>query len=176
MQLLMQKELAEITVTDISQAAEINRKTFYSHYAGTAAVLNEIEAEISGAYRSQIETMQWEELAQIGQVFHKLASVRIDNMEYWSALMCSERNIHLISKINNALTGEIKEILRNKTGDNSVSFHLMIDFVIGGLLAVYENWLLTERAEPLETIADQIESIVGDSWSRFFSRRKEETA
>ena len=44
--LLSQKDLNEITITDIANAADVNRKTFYTYYAGIYEVIDDIEDEL----------------------------------------------------------------------------------------------------------------------------------
>lgn len=41
--LLMEKEFAQITVKELSARADINRKTFYTHYSSLDAVLDDVE-------------------------------------------------------------------------------------------------------------------------------------
>ena len=45
-QLLVEKELDEITVKDVADTADINRKTFYNYYTGIHQVIDEIESGI----------------------------------------------------------------------------------------------------------------------------------
>src|SRR5208337_1117624 len=45
-ELLQEKELEKISVTDIIRRADINRGTFYAHYQDTQAVIEQIENEI----------------------------------------------------------------------------------------------------------------------------------
>ena len=42
-ELLSEKEINHITITDISKKADINRKTFYNYYSNTYEVMEEIE-------------------------------------------------------------------------------------------------------------------------------------
>ena len=44
--LLSEKDLNAITIKDISDVADINRKTVYNYYAGIHEILDEIENEI----------------------------------------------------------------------------------------------------------------------------------
>ncbi|MBQ1891706.1 MAG: TetR/AcrR family transcriptional regulator, partial [Firmicutes bacterium] len=44
--LLVEKDLNDISVTDISRIAEINRKTFYNYYTGVFQLVDELENEI----------------------------------------------------------------------------------------------------------------------------------
>ena len=44
--LLSERNINDITVRDVAELAEINRKTFYRYYSGTHQVVDEIENEI----------------------------------------------------------------------------------------------------------------------------------
>ena len=44
--LLTEKNINDITVSDIAALADINRKTFYNYYAGVYEVVDEIENDI----------------------------------------------------------------------------------------------------------------------------------
>lgn len=46
-ELLLVKNIAKISVTELCDKADVNRSTFYSHYSGLEAVLNEIEDELA---------------------------------------------------------------------------------------------------------------------------------
>ena len=53
-QLLAEKELEEITVKEVADTADINRKTFYNYYAGVHQVIDEIENEIISTFDQAI--------------------------------------------------------------------------------------------------------------------------
>ncbi|MBQ2217359.1 MAG: TetR/AcrR family transcriptional regulator, partial [Firmicutes bacterium] len=44
-ELLSEKDYNDITVTDIAERADINRKTFYNYYRNTEDLVKEIECE-----------------------------------------------------------------------------------------------------------------------------------
>ena len=44
--LLTEKDINEITISDIAAVADINRKTFYNYYSGVHEVIDEIENDI----------------------------------------------------------------------------------------------------------------------------------
>ena len=46
-ELIIEKEFSEITVTELAERANINRKTFYSHYECIEDVLDELQVEIA---------------------------------------------------------------------------------------------------------------------------------
>lgn len=54
MEILKRKPLTKITVTEICQAAQINRATFYKHYLDVTDLLEQIEKELLCRLRSVI--------------------------------------------------------------------------------------------------------------------------
>ena len=45
-ELMEEKEIDKITVTDIVKKADINRGTFYAHYANTRSLIEQIENDV----------------------------------------------------------------------------------------------------------------------------------
>lgn len=56
LELLEQKELANISVTAICEAADVHRSTFYKYYADPADLLRDVERD----YLDQIPTPSWD--------------------------------------------------------------------------------------------------------------------
>lgn len=54
-ELLQEKELDKITVTDIVTRADINRGTFYAHYADISGVLDSIMENVCQTIREALE-------------------------------------------------------------------------------------------------------------------------
>ena len=55
LELLTEKEYADITVADLCRAAELNRGTFYLHYGNIAQVLDELLEDALGRVRSVLD-------------------------------------------------------------------------------------------------------------------------
>ena len=51
-QLLSERDIDDITISDIVNIADINRKTFYNYYSGIYDLLNEIEDNIVRAFEA----------------------------------------------------------------------------------------------------------------------------
>ena len=73
--LLAVKDINDITVSDIAELADINRKTFYNYYPGIHSVIDEIENDISEAFSSVLGEINYrEELENPFSIFSKLIS------------------------------------------------------------------------------------------------------
>ena len=48
--LISEKDINKITIKDIADTADINRKTFYNYYSGVYEIIEEIEKELVGEF------------------------------------------------------------------------------------------------------------------------------
>ena len=67
----MQKEIHEITIKDIADAADINRKTFYAHYAGVYQVVDEIENDIVFEFSELLRDMNVNHYLKTPTIFYR---------------------------------------------------------------------------------------------------------
>lgn len=91
--MLDERPLDEITVTDLVSRCEINRKTFYYYYQDLVAVLSEIfQSELEKVLASTRETHAWEEgflqAVNIAKqhkraVYHVYHSMRREELEHY---------------------------------------------------------------------------------------------
>ena len=90
-EMLNEKPLAKITVTDIAKKCEINRNTFYYHYQDIYEILSEIfQKEIQKVIDEYNDTLSWEEsfllaaefaLENKRAIYHIYNSVRREELE-----------------------------------------------------------------------------------------------
>ena len=52
--LMVEKDINDITIIELAEAADINRKTFYNYYSGVYQVIEDIENDI--IIRSSLDT------------------------------------------------------------------------------------------------------------------------
>ena len=60
--LLAKKPIEEITVTELAEAAEINRKTFYNYYSSVYMVAEEMEDEIVERFEETLRKIDFDAL------------------------------------------------------------------------------------------------------------------
>ena len=85
--LLSEKEIDEITIRDISELAEINRKTFYRYYGGIYQVVDEIENEVVSAFGSFLKDVDLKKaLEEPHQIFERLTAIINTDMDFYGYL------------------------------------------------------------------------------------------
>ena len=98
--LLSQKEINDITVRDVAELAEINRKTFYRYYSGIYQVVDEIENEIVSAFESVIKDLDLKDVLEDPYpIFEQLTAIINTDLDFYGYMLSMQKNVSLVSKV-----------------------------------------------------------------------------
>ncbi len=107
-QLLAEKQLEEITVKEVADTADINRKTFYNYYAGVHQVIDEIENEIISTFDQAIrEVDARRDIKNPYTFFEKITAILNQDLDFYSHLFRMRGNLSLSYKITTLLKTNI---------------------------------------------------------------------
>lgn len=155
--LLSEKEMINITVKDVADRADVDRKTVYNYYDGTFAILEELENDFiklleEAELKLDFENNKSNPIA----IFNKLTEIFNENIELYSKLMKLDSNSQLVAKMNSSLVKKVKDVIidyANEATQYNVDNTSL--FVTAGLIAVYQNWFNSDRSISLEELSKQ---------------------
>ena len=122
-QLLNEKDLDKITISDITHKADINRGTFYLHYEDKYMLLNKMEndyiEELSNTLSTKDKFYVGMDVEAFARIFteEKLKKIilHIDtNFEFYKTIFMLERRSQLETKINQVMYENMKKHLVTK--------------------------------------------------------------
>lgn len=156
-ELLSERELDDITIRDIVDIADINRKTFYNYYSGIYALLDEIENSIVQTFEAALgETDFRAAVNNPNIVFEKLTAIINSNLEFYGHLISMKNNTSLITKIVDLLKEKTREAVIKQLPDIEKKADIILDFVFSGMLSVYQSWFLSENRPSIESVSETI--------------------
>ena len=161
--LLKHKELRDITITDIANQAEITRKSFYHSYQNVDEVIEEIENDIIDDFETVIELLHVPaDLKNFSRIFQALTNIiETDYNDYNDLLRLGRLEHHsLIQKLKTSLIKEVNQILPETLFKDKSTKETTIIFVVGGLIAIYDNWLSFPNDNRLETLSAQASQVI----------------
>ena len=138
--LMSEKELSAITISELSARAEINRKTFYRHYRAISDVVAELENEILSEF-SEILKSGNDSLLNIGAVFRDISALVERRRDFFVRLMTYNHDLFNNGKIKAMLRKTLSVSLRKAgaaIGEQSIK--AVSEFLISGVLALYADW------------------------------------
>jgi AcrR family transcriptional regulator len=164
LELLNQKELSQINITELVQVAGIYRATFYLHYKNLNDVILDIEKDVCDCYNNiklEVEDID---------ICHNI-TILIELIGEYIKLDKKYLKVIINTKCFNRITLSLKELLSDVVIDNFTKFghmqyndefKLNISMFTGGLVFAYRDWInnYDMEFEVLENYIKKIGEIV----------------
>ena len=161
LQLLTHKELSEITVTELSECAGINRKTFYLHYDRVEDIIENFGEDIL-TYTDTVLRRHIEQNGKIdiGVLFEALNSTIMDNLEFFRVFVRSGAyHIFISASMRNEYIRSLRASIELYLRGGALLSPYVMEFLVSGVTAMYIKWLDTDL--PTESLEDLSEKAAG---------------
>ncbi len=168
--LMQEKEADKITVSDIVRKADLNRGTFYAHYASPNYVREEISDEIVEKISEILQGFSFSHFLQDPSPFlKKVEDVLTENMKFYKEIMCYTLSIDFIGKVKTKL---INRIASDSSVPDAVrkkpQFSIALDLFAGGIISLYADFVQGKiKAQPSE-ITNTISMLIVQSSKALF--------
>ena len=158
--LLSEKDINDITISDIAELADINRKTFYNYYAGVYEIVDEIENDIADAFDQVLTESDFKDnLKTPLQAFEKLTAIVNTDMDFFGWLLSMESNTNFTAKIVSLLKTKIRALVVPYVSVDEKKVDLLLDFTMPGLVAVYQQWFNSDRRQSLDELSENLNTL-----------------
>lgn len=158
-ELLDEKTLDRITITDIVKKANINRGTFYAHYSSVSDVVTSIFESAFDIIKASIHNMQDDINWDMRFMLKELQLVMEKDIAFYQKIFSSDINMNVYEEIVNVLMSYVSEHEEDISNISHADFIFYTSFYSGGIIKLYRDWFsgtlpmtfdeLTERATTL---------------------------
>lgn len=170
-ELLSQKDINDITIRDIADLADINRKTFYNYYSGIYQIVDEIENDIVHAFESVLGEVDLKrDLKNPYRIFDRLTAIINMDLDFYGHLLSMRGNVSLVSKIVTMLKNKSKEALLSHIEMDDKTADIVLGYTITGMIAVYQQWFNSDRHQSIEEISETISILFFHGFSGILER------
>ena len=163
MKLLKDKPASGITVKELCDLADINRGTFYYHYADIFDMLKKLEEDFFYEFYQLIDSVK-DAILPDGDPYFMLTRVFcfFDKHAEWSQIMLGPNG-------DMAFLQRLKKLVDEKCSDawkeagfllSPEEYELFNSFIINGYIGLLETWLKTGRKQPPEEMASFVTKII----------------
>lgn len=158
MELLKEKSLREISVKELTDAADINRGTFYIHYNDVYDVVNEIQTELFNELNTLIDTNHKKEDIMPVAVLMDIFKFVGKNSELCLLFLGPNGDKEFFDRLRGVVRERcISEWMEyyseNKPDLNPLNFGYYYTFIVAGCSDLLKQWLETGMKEPPEKMA-----------------------
>ena len=139
---LLVESPADLNVTQIVKNAEINRGTFYLHFANVKAVDEYIQSELAENFKNLEEEFREIQVDLTPEIIlNKLNEILLCDLEFYK-LIINAGSSNLMEKIKEIILVAISNnfmVMRYVT--DFERFKVVIQYIVGGGIDAYVNWL-----------------------------------
>ena len=157
--LLTEKEADKITVKEIADAADVDRKTVYNYYKGVQDIFGELENELVQSFQKKMMAFEFDP-TRPKEIFYALMSVLKDQFEIYELVMRLESSSNFISKIVVFLKTKIRLVMENYKMITPMKIDLAAEYLAAGIFSAYRCWFNSDREQTLEEFTDDIALLV----------------
>ena len=164
-ELLTEKDIEKITVTDIITRADINRGTFYAHYSDTRAVIEQIENEIIEKMLEFLAEFRFRNFFKNPlPLLLKISRYLEEDLEFYRILINSNGSEQFLMKLKNTFVQHMKtDTDIPQEVKESPAFLIRAQFFAGGLVNLYQVWFRREMDISIEEITSELSKIIVSS-------------
>lgn len=170
-QLLTAKDVNDITIKEIADLADINRKTFYNYYSGVHQVMDEVENEIITAFEADLQDFDFHrDIQDPARTFSKLSNIVNSDLQFYGTLLQARNRSLLQDKLTNLLRGKAVEVLRTKYDGDPLNLQIAVDYTMSGIMGVYLNWFHSGCTVSVEELSKIVSRLVACGAETFLSQ------
>lgn len=150
-ELLKDKHLAQISVKEICERADINRATFYRNYMDIYDLYEKLEEELTSSSFAD---------GNIEAGRYKLLEIVYENQFFYREFFESRLESRYIKEVIDKMYNQMKELLISRGTYDERTFHISYQYNYHGVIGVIKEWLLAGCPEKPEEFGEIIYSIV----------------
>ena len=176
--LLMDKPLADITVSAIAREANVDRKTFYVHFGTVDGLLDAIAADVVEMIVDSVEktlsTMGSDPneraLGAAATFFKTINEALCNNLVLNRQLIENIPLDDFMTRLRVPLEHEIAERDLLPHGLKDEMFDYYLAFLLSGIIGIYRTWALSDGSVPIERISEVANNLALSGLSSLESR------
>ena len=140
LELMSERVLSKITISELCERAGINRKTFYRRYRTVGDVITEIENDILAEFAAVFKS-HGSSIFDVGAVLREIGGMVEQRRGYFTRLLKHNPDLFSKGKIKAALCRMFSISLRNSgaIGDEK-AISTAAEFSVSGVLSLYAKW------------------------------------
>ena len=162
MRLMLEKDIAKITVKDVATLADINRSTFYLHYYDVYDIQTEITRDTCEKILQLVREQDFDSIVRDPYPLLKAISDYLTADPLLTKFLLAD-DAGLYAEIQSALCLRLSRLYAATHPDISAAeIDTSITFATSGVFSVYAAWFRSDRSTPLADVCKQLGLLIAD--------------
>lgn len=139
--IMEEKDISSISISELTREANVNRRTFYTHYHSITDILEEIEGDLVEALGRLVEGIDRKTPRQSAyDLFIGLDSLITVEFSYYFQLVRVDMRSMLMSRLKNVIKGMTDTLLEQLCKRHGANAAVISPFIVGGFFNMYLEW------------------------------------
>ena len=173
LELMKRKTFADISVRDVTDAADMNRGTFYLHYSGTAELLQSVEEDLLAELQALVDAHMQETFAvgSVAPVFEPVLDFAIEHRETCTVLFSSSEASGFFQSIQQLVQENGAPLVRTwfRPADPRLTDYLL-NFLAWGFIGLLAQWFENDMALPKAELLSAAQRMADGAAAGLFER------
>lgn len=170
-EMIIEKDFNDITIKELAQRANINRKTFYLHYESMEEILFDLSLELSDKIVASLLRRDFfkaeKDLDQFNILIDAISETINSDYPLASKLITND-SYHFFSRdIKNLVKDYFINKIKTKTDLDETSLNLIGDYIASGLAKLLKEWFKNPGDLSVNDIATLASKIIYNGISAF---------
>ena len=175
--LLEKKRFEEITIQEISNLADVNRSTFYTHFIDKYDLLDNMENEKIDEIRSFLESSKNDDElkiseSQLRETMDFVINSIGEHLDLYKLMFNLGKESNLHEKLYELLTGHLNHVVNDNDKIRDIPFPYFMSYVSGAGLSLIRHWVEDENRISKEELIQHFYEIVNNGPATLIRREK----
>ena len=175
LELMKRKSFSDISVRDVTDAADMNRATFYLHYSGTAELLQSVEEDLLAELQSLVDAHMQETFAvgSVAPVFEPVLDFAVEHRETCTILFASSEASGFFQSIQRLVHENGAPLVRTwfQPEDPRLTDYLL-NFLAWGFIGLLAEWFEKDMALPKAELLAAAQRMADSASAGLFEERR----
>ena len=175
LELMKRKTFSDISVRDVTDAADMNRATFYLHYSGTAELLQSVEEDLLAELQALVDAHMQETFAvgSVAPVFEPVLDFAVEHRETCTVLFASSEASGFFQSIQQLVHENGAPLVRTwfRPADPRLTDYLL-NFLAWGFIGLLAEWFEKDMALPKAELLDATQRLADNAAAGLFPREE----
>lgn len=166
--ILQEKPISKISIKEICETADINRSTFYVHYADQYDLLRQVVNETLQDINTYLDSYNFKVYEpESFQIMHLIFEYIVENAELCKVLLGENGDISLQKEIMMIVQRQgMKEWTGNKAIDSDIMEYMYI-FGVNASIGIVQKWLQSGLRQSAREMASLVTKLIYQGLSPF---------
>ena len=154
-------KLEDISISELTSHASVNRSTFYLHYNSVLSVLEDIENEIADKIVANLDTIDINDVyGSTYNILIKLTSALDGIPSLKKCIFFSDNSPNIIQKLKQIFMEKMKDAVLTECPElTEADVKYPLIFASSGIIESYLNWVRSSDNKSIEALVSEVGTI-----------------